>query len=1294
MRTRCEDSTVPRSQTEHVPTSGEGSPVVFWHSDPIRPGEAAMITGANWGEAPWIELTQLKDGLRGLPRTDMPAVEGQTSVVNPLQVSPRCVKALIPDDLELGVYSLRVVSGSAKSAPVYLNAPDPWWQQGDWGGEASPGGSLRVFGKCLSLKCEAAVSLCGPDGTYSLEPLRQDEWSLYAELPSDMNAGCYQTWVHNGYGGPSGWRLVGEITIRPHQPFWKQDVFDVRDYGAVASDHLEDTAAIQAALDAAGANGGGIVHLPRGRFQVNDTLYIPRFVLLRGEGVDLTQIYWRDRVMPLEVLIKGTNSFAVEDLSVLAFNHLGGIASGSETQPDAGNVFIRRVNLRLNRFEQVNQALSDEASRRLVQDGCYGTPEGSGIYACGENVQITDCEIYSSYSPFTLKGRHMLFSGNDCFQGGTAHYLGGTEVIFENNVIRGGLIARGGADYVRRHLYYANNRVGCMFLHDAEIFTTDGGATLPVDMVSVDGVHLTAAEPVDWMRWTNKGTREVAMFITAGTGAGQYRFVVSVDQSRVTIDRPWDVVPDQDSTIILCPYFSRNLLVGNEFHDGTIVQNYCWGMDWVFAGNRCARTGGMHSAGRGKVPNWYSQYFDNEILSGVSSRGPWNQQPPEEAHLQVIGASAASAVFRRNTLHNNARLETSQGVHDVVMDHNEVRNSEAGIVIGEGCEGALLWRNGFERVSRPLVGITDDVYMHPAERLEESLKADGLLPRSLSESSDWTSALGRLRELCACKPDSDGLDRAVELCRLDLVRAAASALPEGQPLELVKALIGLDIREDTSDEMEALLAAGNGGRAATAFLVSLPAWSVPANVSLNFEQSPDWQSVVSESVELSPGSTERVELVFTVPDGVWGKPSVTLRCAISGSGWEMQGSERFRLGAGSKADYVTQWMVVGPFEAERPGVIGDTVYPPERRFDLSLEYDGVSGPARWQPVELTSEPFAADLSSLYGSPEKGVAFGAACIRVARPTTVMVTSNPPGGTSGAAAITYLDGEQLGVPARYGNLRVSRTLSAGDHILLCGIARSRTSWMLSAQVEVDPAADPGDVRVLTSEQFRQTASLGSGQSGPAPGGRDLSFSDGYDWQLTFDDDFDRARLGKDWVAHEPEEWFESKSWYLSDGELASRGVSYFEYLTCSTVVAPPIRVEVDITGHPERHPDWFQAITLTPRNQAGGRRLWGDVSGAGYMLAIGWNRNPDSAQLWREERSVLTNLSSPTLQSGRTRHIIAQFSPKRILLVVDGEISLDFKDPEWIEGLDAVSLMNGFGKDTWDNVRIYTAKPEHC
>jgi len=124
----------------------------------------------------------------------------------PLQLSDDSLKFLVPASWKPGVYSFEINADGRKSAPTLLNAPDPWWQQGDWGKEASPGGWLRIFGKCLSFDAHAAVLLRSSGKDTTLKPKQQDCWSLNVELPGDLSAGEYQVLVYNGYESQAGWK--------------------------------------------------------------------------------------------------------------------------------------------------------------------------------------------------------------------------------------------------------------------------------------------------------------------------------------------------------------------------------------------------------------------------------------------------------------------------------------------------------------------------------------------------------------------------------------------------------------------------------------------------------------------------------------------------------------------------------------------------------------------------------------------------------------------------------------------------------------------------------------------------------------------------------------------------------------------------------------------------------------------------------------------------------------------------------------------------------------------------------
>ena len=1079
------DSEINAVKSVGTMDASRAAPSIFWVSDPVQPGEVVMVEGANWGDSPRIELSWLRDDKPGQPAVGAPAIQNSV-VLTPLQVTASSVKFLVPADWKSGVYSFQVSADDAKSAPELVNAPDPWWQQGDWGKEASPGGWLRVFGKCLSLNGNATVALQSAGKTLILTPIQQDQWSMNVSLPENMVAGEYNTCVHNGCGGQAGWIQVGIVKIKAHPPLWKSDVFNISEYGAIANDEFEDGPAIQAALDAAGKNGGGIVLVPRGRFQINMTLIIPRLVLLRGEGTDLSQLYWRDRITPLKTLIQGTNSFGIEDLSILAVNHMAGIMTDPGTAPEAGNVFLRRLYIYLNRFENATATMAHD---RLMESDLDSPDQNIGaVVVGGENVQVTDCEIFSSHAPFRFNGNYGLYSNNRCFLGDNGTFISGTNVIFENNVVQGSQMARGGGCYVRKDLYYAHNRIGNMALSDAELFTTDGQAQIVVNFMSIEGTKVVLDQDVDWKEltgrlWTGNTTREVALFITLGTGAGQYRIVKTFNEQEVELNQPWDVLPDSTSTIILAPFYRNNMLIDNEFHDGSIVQSYCMGVDWILAGNKITRGGGIKNFGHQKLPSWYHQYFDNEILVGSGTRGPWGSIPPLDSHLSSVGEGVRGTVFRRNLLHNNARIETEMFlwvpsdrgiVHDVIIDHNIIRDADVGINVRGHNNGVLLWGNRFERVKEPVIGLNDGVFMHPAERLFNLLSAEGLVPEKLMSTTVWQTTLKKLESLQSQDPASIEVLNEVRICQADLAKAAATELREGQSLALLQALTGLILVETSSAELQSILSEGKGGTANTSFTVSLPAWSIPITLSLSLLPLPGWQTVNPAPMKVKPGESVTTNIKLTVPSGVWGKPTIPLACKAKGTGWQLNSSGKVKLSAFSSTDMVKQWLVVGPFASDQPGVLGDTLYPPQHLLNITDDYPGAEGKVRWQPVKLKGTG-VIDLAPLYGLLDNGVAFALTILRVARPTAVAITTN------GSNTVTYLNNEIIGGPFRWvGNFKVSITLPEGDNVLLCGVAQTDfwwqgKSWQLSVQVESGPMSNPGDIQVVPVEKFSEVQAL---------------------------------------------------------------------------------------------------------------------------------------------------------------------------------------------------------------------------
>lgn len=98
--------------------------------------------------------------------------------------------------------------------------------------------------------------------------------------------------VNQDYGTlEAGELALGDVRGKEPASAAKAEIFDVRDYGAIADGTLEanggtdNTKAFQHALNAAGKNGGGVVFVPGGTYYLKDYLVVPSGVVLRGNAV-------------------------------------------------------------------------------------------------------------------------------------------------------------------------------------------------------------------------------------------------------------------------------------------------------------------------------------------------------------------------------------------------------------------------------------------------------------------------------------------------------------------------------------------------------------------------------------------------------------------------------------------------------------------------------------------------------------------------------------------------------------------------------------------------------------------------------------------------------------------------------------------------------------------------------------------------------------------------------------------------------------------------------------------------
>jgi hypothetical protein len=249
----------------------------------------------------------------------------------------------------MGQFGVRVSNGSDSSNTIVVNGPDVWWAQADAGETATPGGWVRIFGKCLDFRTYAGgvrgapaseVRLKAADGkTLPLKIQHADCYGLTADVSAETPPEKYTVQIHNGYTGEEGWRDAGVVVVAP-RTVWPAEVFNVMDFygeraqaeskrswefndwatdvpGCTREDKfgIDRTEAIQAALQKAAKNGGGIIFFPIGRYRFcGGTLKIPPHTTLKGEGMNSAWFYWDRNVAVPDPMVSG-DDFALQDMT-------------------------------------------------------------------------------------------------------------------------------------------------------------------------------------------------------------------------------------------------------------------------------------------------------------------------------------------------------------------------------------------------------------------------------------------------------------------------------------------------------------------------------------------------------------------------------------------------------------------------------------------------------------------------------------------------------------------------------------------------------------------------------------------------------------------------------------------------------------------------------------------------------------------------------------------------------------------------------------------------------------------
>lgn len=1234
-----------------------GTPAVFWYSDPVQPGEIALLQGDQFADQPEVELLRLSDGAPGDPQAPPASPPGKAERLTPVSASINSVKVEVPPALALGVYACRVSGPNGATGWVYLNAPQPWWQQGDFGAEASPGGWLRICGRCLSFADKATVVLKGPGKSVTVKPAWQDRWAIHLELPANLATAEYEVWVHNGFGGRAGWRSVGTVRIAPHEPFWKSERFAVGDYGATPDDNRDDTYAFRKALAAVEANGGGILELDRGRYDLQGALVLPEHSLLQGAGQAKTLLEWQDMQVPPESLITGSGFFAVQDLGVNAINHRTLLSVAEAGEGGHGNVWVRRVGLHADRTLATWNRNLAEARR--------ASPAGETVNLHGDNCQFVDCNVYSD-------GEGCRF--NDCtnsvFARNTIYtplagwsYPRGRNILFEDNRFLGETTGTHG-----ENIYYARNRVQYQYTGFRELMTTDtGGGSYIGKVTAVEGAQVTLADP-----YRPVGGR-TAFAVMSGKGLGQYREIVKTEGQVLTLDRPLDVPPDAESIVTVFVKMHHLLWVDNEMADGSVaVSMYGATCDVVMAGNTAARTTGYGVLGfnyGGPAPAFYVQVLENRITEGYGMKGPgagdgWSAislNSHDAARVgnqgyQYRGPMVRGVVVRNNVLEANSTISTSGTVADTVIDHNQVREATVGINLTRSpnaLPSMVLWRNEMDRVQQPMLPAANPAAMHPADAALNGLASAAFLLGKPAPAA-WKQVREKLLALQQQPLAAVDTRLGVEAC-LNQAAQALAAQPDPVSAGAVRALLGLSLEYNQWDS--------------TDLSAHLPAWAPPLTVAAALQVPQGWEAQNPPAQKVVPGGPRvGLRLRYTPPAGTWGVFRLPVNYRVEAADWTLQATEKQSIGSGA----INQCAVIGPFPNQSKAIPDRAIHGPERRLDLAGEYDTPKGPLKWQ--FLTPKDGALDLQKLLGDGKLGVAYVVAVVRARRELPVQFNLR----NNADYASLFVNKQEVVInPRKWWDKQASTVLQPGDNVILMAVYSTTADWSLSSSLTPLEEVAPGDLVLVPAEELPAVQALRP-TTAPAPQGTTLPFAQGQNWRLVYENSFTWPRLGTDLEILEG-------GWAVMDGFLQAK--SDWATIAYREKVVPPVRVEYDLRPMQNNYRR-VMAVGYTPTGEATGRRLWGALAGSGYFLAFGWHDSKTN-QLWRQDKPVVVSDKPPYPETGRWQHVIVQFIPPKAEMYVDGVLTLEYTDPEWLPNLDTLSFFDWPPPADITNLRIYTA-----
>lgn len=542
-------------------------PIVFNAPLSARPGDVVGLQGENFGYAPTVILI----GNGG-------ASTGQSTLEVVNTFGTGWVSFKIPATAT-GALTVQVSNGGVTSAPVPLNGARAYHLDAL---QIVPSGPFRLFGRNLLLPGFTPVVTV--DGLPAVvDALASNEHMLVVTAPHGVRVGGKATVsVDNGNGtGPALLDRQIDVASAGGDPFalgvgWAAGfsaiagkvVFAARD-ARLASKVLcnglvDDTPAIQAGIDLV-ASVGGVLQLPPGTCRLTGSLKLKSRVVVQGAGKDRTVIRYESNY-PLWG--RGLDLAGVRNLTLM--NTRGRIES--PLLQDSRRVFLQNVSFQLN------------GGLHMYLSGNTNFVVAGSDFIQPKNPDVNGPMVVSGSSGLVFVGNNIVFAH------GAPHFSKVHDAyITKNRFTRDARDNQNSKsithsltmDFAHRIAVVGNTfdvlggPITNKFRNDGETLLTEGGGGRRTENLGTvaSATATTLSDPTNKIVVTPFAAGQIpenyGVAIVGGRGAGQSRRVTAYTQGTLTVDKPWDMVPDTTSRYSTFVWgLEKSLIKGN-----TLVQN-------------------------------------------------------------------------------------------------------------------------------------------------------------------------------------------------------------------------------------------------------------------------------------------------------------------------------------------------------------------------------------------------------------------------------------------------------------------------------------------------------------------------------------------------------------------------------------------------------------------------------------------------------------------------------------------------------------------------------------------------